>query len=1165
MTLPLSSGGAPKDGGRNVVAVLGPTNTGKTHFAIERMLAHPSGVIGLPLRLLAREVYTKVAARVGADQVALVTGEEKVIPANPRFRVCTVEALPTDTGASFLAIDEIQLAGDLERGHVFTDRILNLRGRDETLLLGAGTMRGMVEKLIPGATVITRPRMSMLTWSGSKKITRLPRRSAIVAFSADEVYAIAELIRRQRGGAAVVLGSLSPRTRNAQVELFQSGDVDFLVATDAIGMGLNLDVDHVAFAQERKFDGYQYRRLTAAELGQIAGRAGRHTRDGTFGVTSGVDSFEDELIEQLETHSFSPVRTVQWRNRLLDFRSVETLKESLERTPQQEGLTKAPPAEDVAALHFAARDPEVRDLAVGAERVALLWDICAIPDYRRIAPANHAELVIDIFGHVARRGAIPEDWFAAQVSYADRTDGDIDTLANRIAHIRTWTFAANRPNWLADPRHWQERTRAIEDRLSDALHERLMQRFVDRRTSVLMRRLRENAMLDVEITPAGDVMVEGQHVGSLQGFRFTADAAGDGPDAKAVRAAAQKALSGEIDRRADKLGNAPNPEFALSADGTLRWLGAPVARLVAGDEALKPRLVLLADEGLTGPARERVQDRLDLWLSSQIGTLLKPLLDLLAAEGLPGAARGIAYRLAENFGVIERAEIAEEVKALDQEARAGLRNLGVRFGAYHIYVPALLKPAPGALSAMLFALKNGGLDMAGLTELPQLSASGRTTIPVDPTFARPLYRVVGYRIAGNRAVRIDILERLADIIRPLIAWKPTPDNPVGPDGAVDGNGFTVTVSMTSLLGCSGEDFASILKALGYRLERRPAPKPVAAPPETTAVAPQAAAPAEPAAGVETTTAPDAEPVTAEGQPDEAAPTVDREEAAPAVDTAPDGEADQPAAATAAATDETAEPAAETAEPAAETAAVEAAEGDAEELPAGGGPSAGLADAAAGPEAPAEPQPSAEADETPAQAGPSAAEASDAPAPAPAADAAPAEAEAEPAFIEIWRPGRFDRRPDRKREDRRRPQAGATETAESGERRGPREGGGERRGDQRPHGRPGDRRHQGGGRRDGEASAGGDDRRAQPRPERGGGGGERSEARPERRDRPDRPERRGGGPQSGERPERREGKERRPERPRDERPREERRDRPIDPNSPFAKLAALKASLEGKGG
>ena len=539
--------------GAGVTAVLGPTNTGKTHLAIERMLAHSSGMIGLPLRLLAREVYNKCVERVGAESVALVTGEEKIKPHNPRFWVSTIEAMPRDLDVAFVAIDEIQLGADLERGHVFTDRMLNRRGREETLVLGAATMRGMVEKLLPGANILSRPRLSTLHFAGEKKLTRLPRRSAIVTFSAAEVYEIAELIRRQRGGAAVVLGSLSPRTRNAQVALYQSGDVDYLVATDAIGMGLNLDVDHVAFAADRKFDGYQFRKLNPAELGQIAGRAGRATRDGTFGTTGRCPPFEPDLAQALESHTFDSVKVLQWRNTALDFASLGALAASLAETPAEQGLTRAPIAEDIQVLEHVSRDDEVRALAASRAAIERLWEVCQVPDYRKISPAAHAELAVTLYGFLMREGTIPPDWFAGQVAQADRTDGDIDTLANRIAHIRTWTFAANRPDWLADPEHWQGITRGVEDRLSDALHERLAERFVDRRTSVLMRRLRENTMLETEITKSGEVVVEGHPIGRLAGFQFAADSASAGPEGKALRAAAQKALAGEIEARANRL------------------------------------------------------------------------------------------------------------------------------------------------------------------------------------------------------------------------------------------------------------------------------------------------------------------------------------------------------------------------------------------------------------------------------------------------------------------------------------------------------------------------------------------------------------------------------------------------------------------------------------
>ncbi|MCW5713234.1 MAG: helicase [Bauldia sp.] len=1100
---------------RTVTAILGPTNTGKTHLAIERMLAHPSGMIGLPLRLLAREVYGRVVQRVGADAVALITGEEKIIPAKPRFSVCTVEALPARTDVSFLAIDEIQLAGDLERGHVFTDRILNLRGRDETLLLGAATMRRVIEKLIPGASIVTRPRLSILTYAGQKKITRMQRRSAVVAFSADEVYAIGELIRRQRGGVAVVLGALSPRTRNAQVEMFQNGDVDFLVATDAIGMGLNLDLDHVAFASDRKFDGYQYRRLTPAEFGQIAGRAGRHTRDGTFGVTGRADPLEPDLVEALETHRFAPVQTLQWRNRVLDLSSIAALKTTLDATPNRDGLTKAPPADDVNVLELVTRDPDIAALANARERVALLWDVCQLPDYRRIALANHGELVAAVFSQIARRGAISDDWFAEQIAFADRTDGDIDTLSNRIAHIRTWTYAANRPDWLRDQTHWQERTRAIEDRLSDALHERLTQRFVDRRTSVLMRRLRENAMLEAEITPDGSVVVEGLHVGQLQGFRFVPDPQAGGPDAKAIRTAAQQALVGEISRRAEGVSVAANEAFVLASDGVLRWQGLTIARLVDGDDILTPRLVILADEALTGAALDAVQGRLDKWLKNHLETLLKPLFDMRAAEDLAPLARGIAFRLSEALGVIERSEIAEDVRALDQDMRASLRKLGVRFGAYNIYVPALLKPHPSALLAILWGLKNGGLGGPGLAELPALSAAGRTTIPVDESFPKALYRVVGFRVSGPRAVRLDILERLADLIRPLLSWRPTAESPEPPTGAVRGGGFTITPAMTSLLGSSGDDFAAVLKSLGYRVERR-AVHP-AAPAVTPAAAPAANAP------VDTAAAPEA---AADGA---AAPEAATDDGASAPEAAADDGASAPEAPASASGQESPEAVGEAPGAAAETP-VEAAAIDQPE------PSGWAEEEAP---APVEPQASTAEDTV------SVAEAAP-------AEGVPAAMPLEPAFIEVWRPGRppgdrrhrpggRDGRPQRNNnaDAGAQPQqadgAVATPSGEPGEGRG-RDRGGRRGGGP---GRDGEERKAGGGRRDG------GNRSAGAKPERG------REDRPPRRDGEDRRDR----PQRSD-PERRPFA--------SSQPAFKPREKVADPDSPFAKLAALKADLEKRG-
>ena len=953
--------------GSGVTAVLGPTNTGKTHLAIERMLGHSSGVIGLPLRLLAREVYNKIADRAGVDSVALVTGEEKIKPKNPRYWVSTVEAMPRDLDVSFLAVDEIQIAADLERGHVFTDRILHRRGRDETLLLGAATMRPIIERLLPGASIITRPRLSQLEFAGDRKITRQPRRTAIVAFSADEVYAIAELIRRQHGGAAVVLGSLSPRTRNAQVAMFQNGDVDYLVATDAVGMGLNLDVDHVAFASDRKYDGYQFRRFNPSEFAQIAGRAGRATRNGTFGTTGRCAPFEPELVNALQNHTFDSVKMLQWRNSKLDFASLGALQVSLALSPGHEALTRAPIAEDQRVLDHAARDGEVRDMAHGAQAVERLWDACQIPDYRRLAPAAHAELVTTLYAFLMKKGRIPDAWFAAQVDQADRVTGDIDTLSGRIAQIRTWTFVANRPDWLSDPDHWQGITREVENKLSDALHERLTERFVDRRTSVLMRRLRENSVLNTEIGKTGEVIVEGHAIGRLDGFTFAPDAAEAGSDAKALQAAAQQVLASEIDTRATKLAAAPDDQFVLTSDGTIRWTGDAVAKLVAADDALHPRFASLPT--IASPARRARPCRRGsiCWLKTHIEKLLGPLFGLSKAEDITGIGRGIAFQLVEALGVLERAKISAEMKDLDQASRATLRKYGVRFGAYHIYFPGLLKPAARALASLLWAEKQDNVDMSALSGAQHLASSGRTSFPVDKALHRDAYRLLGYRQCGERAVRVDILERLADLIRPALAWRESSPGEK-PTGAFDGRGFVVTQAMTSLTGSAGEDFASILRALGYRMDKRPPLPPKPAPVEVVETVATETPPVEASAEttVETTAETPAEEVAAEvpvaSEPASSASLL------PNVTPVPE----EPAAPVEAASVEAA------AEPVAAEAPV--AEAPAEQP---------VAEAASAPEATAEP----------AEAAPAEAAAVE----TPTAEAKP-DTPAEPQLIEVWRPG-----------------------------------------------------------------------------------------------------------------------------------------------------------------
>ncbi|EJN10754.1 DNA/RNA helicase, superfamily II [Bradyrhizobium sp. YR681] len=1120
--------------GAGVTAVLGPTNTGKTHLAIERMLAHPSGLIGLPLRLLAREVYNKIAARVGSEAVALVTGEEKIKPKNPRYWVSTVEAMPRDLDVSFLAVDEVQIASDLERGHVFTDRILNRRGRDETLLLGAATMRPIIERLLPGVSMITRPRLSQLEFAGDRKITRQPRRTAIVAFSADEVYAIAELIKRQHGGAAVVLGSLSPRTRNAQVEMFQNGDVDYLVATDAVGMGLNLDVDHVAFASDRKFDGYQFRRLTPSEFAQIAGRAGRATRNGTFGTTGRCAPFEPELVNALQNHTFENVKMLQWRNSKLDFSSLGALQVSLNQSPGHEALTRAPIAEDMRVLDHAARDADVRDTAHGKAAVERLWEACQVPDYRKLSPAAHAELVTTLYGFLMQKGCIPDSWFAAQIDQADRVDGDIDTLSARIAQIRTWTFVANRPDWLRDPERWQGIAREVENKLSDALHERLTERFVDRRTSVLMRRLRENTSLNTEIGKTGEVIVEGHVIGRLDGFTFAPDAAEAGSDAKALQAAAQAVLAGEINARAEKLGNAPDDQFVLTSEGTIRWTGDAVARLSAAEEALHPRIRIISDERLTGAPREKVQARLELWLKTHIEKLLGPLFELSKAEDVTGIARGIAYQLVEALGVLERPKIASELKDLDQPSRAVLRKYGVRFGAYHIYFPGLLKPAGRALAALLWALKQDNVDLSSLSGAQHLASSGRTSFPVDKQLPRDAYRVLGYKQAGERAVRVDILERLADLIRPALAWR---ENAPGekPAGAFDGRSFVVTQAMTSLTGSAGEDFASVLRALGYRMEKR-APLPVkpAAPvaetpaaetsaAETPAAEASAEAPAteDAAAPVDTTIEAAAEPVTVED--------------APGMEQHDEPAHEEPALEASAEAPVTPEDAPGIAPPAEEEAAA---------------PAEAVADAA-----PAE------------TAATEAAASADAAAPVEAA-ATPAE----PELVEVWRPGgrhedrkpRHERHRHQRHNNNQRPQAGAEAGAAPAEGEAAPAADGEKRNERHRHG--GHRRD--GGRDFRKPREGGAE--GAPRPEGRGDGNRRFEGK----DRDNKDRNRDNKKFGGDRDKGRDNRGRDRDKGRDRQggpslrpyassanPRE--RDRPADPNSPFAKLAALKEQLSGR--
>ncbi|MCK6450763.1 MAG: disulfide oxidoreductase [Alphaproteobacteria bacterium] len=777
-----------------VLAVLGPTNTGKTHLAIERMLGHASGMIGFPLRLLARENYDRIVKMKGARAVALITGEEKIVPPEPRWFVCTAESMPLDRPVAFLAVDEIQLCADPERGHVFTDRLLHARGREETMFLGAETIRPLIRRLVPEAEFQTRPRFSTLLYTGPRKLTRLPPRSAVVAFSAAQVYEMAELIRRTRGGAAVVLGALSPRTRNAQVGLFQEGAVDYLVATDAIGMGLNMDLDHVCFAGLAKFDGRANRRLGPAELAQIAGRAGRHMSDGTFGTTQELGPLDETAVEQIEAHRFDPLDNLFWRNGTLDFASPQALLRSLDARSPAPFLIRAREAEDHLALAALVRDRDLAERRWNPALVRLLWEVCQIPDFRKTLTDSHARFLGQVFRHLTGAGGrLPEDWTAEHVARLDSIAGDIDTLTNRIAHVRTWTYISHRADWLQRAAYWQELTRAIEDKLSDALHERLTQRFIDRRGSSIGRGSGERGELLGGVTRNDDVVVEGQTIGRLDGFAFVAENAA-AVESRAVLAAARRALGSEIGRRVQRFAEEPDEAFALRlADQRVLWRGAPVARLVRGETPSAPRIEPLASELLDGDLKVRVRRRLEAWLAAELDRGLQSLRRLATAP-LAGAARGVAYQLVEAMGVMPRARVEQQLSALQRDETQALARFGVRLGTESVFLPAQLKPASVQLKAMLWSLYEGGPVKP--------PPAGAVSIAVDPERPEALDLALGFRRMGPRAIRVDQLERLSAACRRLAR-----------QGA-----FAATPALRELAGCAEGEIAGVLKALGYRAQ-----------------------------------------------------------------------------------------------------------------------------------------------------------------------------------------------------------------------------------------------------------------------------------------------------------------------------------------------------------
>ena len=780
--------------GKKVIAALGPTNTGKTHYAVEKMLCHSNGMIGLPLRLLAREVYEKVVKRSGKQSVALVTGEERIVPPNPKYWICTVEAMPVRMQLDFLAVDEIQMCADLDRGHVFTERLLKSRGTKETIFLGSNSIRSVLQSVLPDVEVTSKKRLSKLFYMDSRKLSRIPPRSAIVCFSVEEVYSIAELIRREKGGAAIVTGGLSPRTRNSQVQVYQDGEVDYLVATDAIGMGLNLDIKNVAFASLSKFDGFSQRNLFPNELAQIAGRAGRYMSDGTFGVTAGCQDLNPDTIHRIENHIFSDIKRLQWRNSDLCFEDLQCLIGSLEQKSKQTNLIKARESIDQRALAVMAATPLVADRITSKPGVQLLWKICQIPDYRKISLSDHVQILQEIFLLISNHGLIPEEWLEKKIVTLDKYDGGIDGLSQRLAYIRTWNYVSNRGDWLEKPQSLQEKSRIIEDKLSDHLHQLLIEQFVDRRTTILMRKIREKVTLTADLNEKGELFVENQLIGTLEGFTFLLDSSETPHDKKRLLSVSRQAIKSKLSFLVDQLYECPDGDFFLNNSGSVIWRDSIVGSLKSGNTILEPEIEPLIDEMATSTVREKLVRRLRYFLDGLIKANLSSLLTLVDDQEISGLSAGLVFRLGESLGIVPRELVSKDVKELDQETRSKFRKHGVRFGQYSVFQPSLLKPEPSRIRILLWKIYHKP------ALVPEPPVPGLVTIPsvkgIDPSF----YIMAGFRMLGTRAVRIDMLERLADLIRNEDAK----------------NGFEATPEMLSITGLTLLQFKDLVGSLGYK-------------------------------------------------------------------------------------------------------------------------------------------------------------------------------------------------------------------------------------------------------------------------------------------------------------------------------------------------------------
>ena len=781
-----------------ITAVLGPTNTGKTHLAIETMLSFDTGMIGFPLRLLAREVYDKVIKNTGLDKVALITGEEKIIPPNAKYFLCTVESMPIDKQLDFVAVDEIQMCADHERGHIFTDRLLNLRGTKLTMLMGSNTIKNIISNLDDDIEFINRNRLSKLSYTGHKKISRIQRKTAIIAFSAEEVYAIAELIRRQKGGAAIVMGSLSPKTRNAQVELYQSGDVDFLVATDAIGMGINMDLDQVYFSNLKKFDGRKLRKLNLSEIGQIAGRAGRYLNDGSFGITGECKEINAEEVDLLENHKFEEIQYLFWRNSNLNFNNPASLIKSLDERPNKKWLQKINECEDEKALKFFLRDKNLDNDEFDEKKLNLLWECCQIPDFVKKTYGNHYQVIESVFKYLnSENGKISNEYMRLQLLKLDKLDGNVDSLSNRIANVRTWSYVSNKNNWIENQNYWIEKTKLLEDKLSDRLHEELTKTFIDKRASVLARGLKQDMEFETKILENNEVLIDNQFIGKIKGLKLELDLKKGAleTDIKSLKKAARQNVGPELIKRIERI--IETGLIELKDDFKIYWQKSPIAKLISGRDYLNPNIELIADDILEHNQTQKLINYLEKWLKNKIDTVLESLVDLKNLKEKNSSIKALAYQLYENNGVLERNKVAEYLKDLGQNERKILRDLGVKFGRYHVFLFKLIKPEAVSLRTLLW--KNYYQKYFNLKP----PTFGLNFLENDKIKNRNFMLLCGFEKFDNIYVRIDILERL---FVQIINTNTEKEKEI-----------KMNSDMLNLLGCSKNNFKKLLKNMGYKI------------------------------------------------------------------------------------------------------------------------------------------------------------------------------------------------------------------------------------------------------------------------------------------------------------------------------------------------------------